>query len=231
MQLMQKQHKAIVVRAPLAGLLWGAGRRHRLSEAGSLEEQYLAHLLALVASKSYIEELIDEGFTVILDRAGGFSMPARLGKEKEGPMRTLMFEMATKMLSFGDNTVTRRAIPTIAPEVLNIAAAPPSAQKTPRSRRSFDASGSRYRAGVVQAYDDIAAYEKTQSPNFVASMPTKTRPPSASSSDFFLQSFERSLCNSISDDTPSPSTTTPSSTATAPVWAATASLVALRPMT
>ena len=141
-------------------------RRHRpfgALEADSLEEQYLAYLLALVASKSYIEELVEEGFTVILDRWSDSLFAYQIAKEINTEKRRLMLEMAANMLSFHESIYVRQVILTISPETLERRRA---ANKTSKDACDtvdrFDASGASYRASVVETYARLAEWTPSE---------------------------------------------------------------------
>lgn len=162
-QLTTLGHKPIVVRAPGGSPLGEKLRDVARNEADSLEEQYLAYLLALVASKSYIEELVEEGFTVILDRWSDSLFAYQIAKETNVEKRRLMLEMATNMLSFHESIQVRRAILTISPETLERRRA---ANKTSKDAGDtvdrFDASGASYRASVIETYARLAEWTPSE---------------------------------------------------------------------
>jgi dTMP kinase len=162
-QLTTLGHKPIVVRAPGGSPLGEKLRDVARNEADSLEEQYLAYLLALVASKSYIEELVEEGFTVILDRWSDSLFAYQIAKETNVEKRRLMLEMAANMLSFHESIYVRRVILTISPETLERRRA---ANKTSKdacdTEDRFDASGASYRASVVETYARLAEWTPSE---------------------------------------------------------------------
>lgn len=162
-QLTTLGHKPIVVRAPGGSPLGEKLRDVARNEADSLEEQYLAYLLALVASKSYIEELVEEGFTVILDRWSDSLFAYQIAKETNVEKRRLMLEMAANMLSFHESIYVRRVILTISPETLERRRA---ANKTSKdacdTMDRFDASGASYRASVVETYARLAEWTPSE---------------------------------------------------------------------
>lgn len=162
-QLTTLGHKPIVVRAPGGSPLGEKLRDVARNEADSLEEQYLAYLLALVASKSYIEELVEEGFTVILDRWSDSLFAYQIAREPNVRKRRLMLEMATSMLSFHESIYVRRVILTISPETLERRRA---ANKTSKDACDtvdrFDASGASYRASVVETYARLAEWTPSE---------------------------------------------------------------------
>ena len=162
-QLTTLGHKPIVVRAPGGSPLGEKLRDVARNEADSLEEQYLAYLLALVASKSYIEELVEEGFTVILDRWSDSLFAYQIAKETNVEKRRLMLEMATSMLSFHESIYVRRVILTISPEPLERRRA---ANKTSKDAGDtvdrFDASGASYRASVIETYARLAEWTPSE---------------------------------------------------------------------
>ncbi len=162
-QLTTLGHKPIVVRAPGGSPLGEKLRDVARNEADSLEEQYLAYLLALVASKSYIEELVEEGFTVILDRWSDSLFAYQIAKETNVEKRRLMLEMAASMLSFHESIYVRRVILTISPETLERRRA---ANKTSKdagdTEDRFDASGASYRASVVETYARLAEWTPSE---------------------------------------------------------------------
>ena len=162
-QLTTLGHKPIVVRAPGGSPLGEKLRDVARNEADSLEEQYLAYLLALVASKSYIEELVEEGFTVLLDRWSDSLFAYQIAKETNVEKRRLMLEMATNMLSFHESIYVRRVILTISPETLERRRA---ANKTSKDAGDtmdrFDASGASYRASVVETYARLAEWTPSE---------------------------------------------------------------------
>lgn len=162
-QLTTLGHKPIVVRAPGGSPLGEKLRDVARNEADSLEEQYLAYLLALVASKSYIEELVEEGFTVILDRWSDSLFAYQIAKETNVEKRRLMLEMAANMLSFHESIYVRRVILTISPETLERRRA---ANKTSKDACDtvdrFDASGASYRASVVETYARLAEWTPSE---------------------------------------------------------------------
>lgn len=162
-QLTTLGHKPIVVRAPGGSPLGEKLRDVARNEADSLEEQYLAYLLALVASKSYIEELVEEGFTVILDRWSDSLFAYQIAKETNVEKRRLMLEMAANMLSFHESIYVRQVILTISPETLERRRA---ANKTSKDAGDtvdrFDASGASYRASVVETYARLAEWTPSE---------------------------------------------------------------------
>lgn len=162
-QLTTLGHKPIVVRAPGGSPLGEKLRDVARNEADSLEEQYLAYLLALVASKSYIEELVEEGFTVILDRWSDSLFAYQIAKETNVEKRRLMLEMAANMLSFHESICVRQVILTISPETLERRRA---ANKTSKdacdTMDRFDASGASYRASVVETYARLAEWTPSE---------------------------------------------------------------------
>jgi dTMP kinase len=162
-QLTTLGHKPIVVRAPGGSPLGEKLRDVARNEADSLEEQYLAYLLALVASKSYIEELVEEGFTVILDRWSDSLFAYQIAKETNVEKRRLMIEMAASMLSFHESIYVRQVILTISPETLERRRA---ANKTSKDACDtvdrFDASGASYRASVIETYARLAEWTSSE---------------------------------------------------------------------
>ena len=162
-QLTTLGHKPIVVRAPGGSPLGEKLRDVARNEADSLEEQYLAYLLALVASKSYIEELVEEGFTVILDRWSDSLFAYQIAKETNVEKRRLMLEMAANMLSFHASIYVRQVILTISPETLERRRA---ANKTSKDAGDtvdrFDASGASYRASVIETYARLAEWTPSE---------------------------------------------------------------------
>lgn len=162
-QLTTLGHKPIVVRAPGGSPLGEKLRDVARNEADSLEEQYLAYLLALVASKSYIEELVEEGFTVILDRWSDSLFAYQIAKETNVEKRRLMLEMAANMLSFHESIYVRRVILTISPETLERRRAANKASKDAGDTVDrFDASGASYRASVVETYARLAEWTPSE---------------------------------------------------------------------
>ncbi len=162
-QLTTLGHKPIVVRAPGGSPLGEKLRDVARNEADSLEEQYLAYLLALVASKSYIEELVEEGFTVILDRWSDSLFAYQIAKEINVEKRRLMLEMAISMLSFHESIYVRRVILTLSPETLERRRAANKASKDAGDTVDrFDASGASYRASVVETYARLAEWTPSE---------------------------------------------------------------------
>ncbi len=162
-QLTTLGHKPIVVRAPGGSPLGEKLRDVARNEADSLEEQYLAYLLALVASKSYIEELVEEGFTVILDRWSDSLFAYQIAKEINVEKRRLMIEMAASMLSFHESICVRQVILTISPETLERRRAANKASKDAGDTGDrFDASGASYRASVVETYARLVEWTPSE---------------------------------------------------------------------
>ena len=117
----------------------------------------------MVASKSYIEELVEEGFTVILDRWSDSLFAYQIAKEINVEKRRLMLEMAASMLSFHESIYFRQVILTISPETLERRRAANKASKDAGDTEDrFDASGASYRASVVETYARLAEWTPSE---------------------------------------------------------------------
>ncbi len=192
-QLDKRQHKSIIVRAPGGSPLGEKMRDIARIEATSLDEQFLAYTLALVASKAYIERLVSEGYTVILDRWTESLFAYQILKERHLKKQMAMSDIASHMLSFDKTFRVRATILSITTETLEQRR---NATKTLKDASDtedrFDVEGRDYRAGIVAAYETLTAIiEDSDSAIDFLAIDANRDPETVTKDvlDFFLTSF------------------------------------------